>query len=262
MITPLMLILSCINDQYNYDTPVDISFLNREDRVTINSEANRLGILASDSLHILTTTGINGEEIADSVQMVNEAVIDIHPGTAMMLTRIKESFSVWKKSKLLLHDHETDKDLSIDNVIMHLEGNPWYIYSYVYQTMENRSSDYDAKMAKILELYTTIISNNVIRTQDGMDSEMIRRLTLQSTQQFWSGLIEVDLMRHMGMVCEITPNLLSQIKQELSSLGFYGFVNPLKMYLDFSGSRVWRKTDINIAPEVLEFLTKVVRSGG
>ena len=72
-----------------------------------------------------------------------------------------------------------------------------------------------------------------------------------------------DYMTQNAAILEpLTESRLEQVKCELKELGLYGFVNPLQMYRDFAGARVNRKSVVNIDGEVLNFLSKVIRSGG
>ena len=101
-------------------------------------------------------------------------------------------------------------------------------------------------------------------TIGGEDTQfLLNRFELHSTSQFWCSMLTADLMAHGGgIVSPVTEKDLEVAKKELRDLGFYGFVNPYKMYTEFVSSRVNRKLDVNVQPEVIEFLRKVVKSGG
>lgn len=268
MVTPLMLLLSSINSEFGYDHPVDIMYLNRSDRTTILGEAERLGRVASisdenDARCLLLRKSVSGAAIVDNVQVINDQVVEISEVTAMLLTRLREAYKVFHASNLATVSDEPDNDLGTDAVILRLEGNPKYVYIYVYNMMENRSLDYNTKIGKLSEVYSAIIGHSQVSVSDDKLRFLMQRFELHSMEQFWERMVMTDLMRH-GLYdgAVITSQDLLRAKQELKNLGFYGFVNPLKMYLDFSGARVNRKVEVNVSPEVISYLRKVVRSGG
>lgn len=263
MVEPLMLLLSSINAQFEYDHPVDIMYLGREDRNTIMVEANRLGRLASDDERILTRTDLTGKIVADTAQVAGGSVIEVHPATAAMLTRIREAYQVYTKYLTSTTSVEQeDEDLGADTVVLRLEGNPRYIYVYVYNLMETRGIDYKTKLGKLYELYTTLIACTNAQVDNSRVKFLQSRFELQSTLQFWQTMLTGDIMRQYGSVATLTEKDIETVKSELKQLGFYGFVNPLQMYTDFSSARINRKVEVNIAPEVIDFLEKVVISSG
>lgn len=267
MITPLMLLLSSINQQYENDSPVDTTYLNRSDRKLILEEADRLGRMATDENIIMMVHDRFGVQMADTAQVMDDHVVDISLATAMMLTRIATSYEVFKKSVSSMDvrskgEEADDDDLGTDSVILLLEGNPRYVYSYVYNLMITRGVNYSAKIMKIVELYTSIISHMDMTISVEGNQNTASRLELQSTYQFWQGLILSEMLKHGLTGNTVTFEDIHTVKQELSALGFYGFVNPYKMFMDFSGSRISRKVGVNIDPEVVDFLEKIVRSGG
>lgn len=264
MVTPLMLLLSSINSRYEYDRPVDIMYLSRTDRDLIVSEVERIGKMATNDDTILTTEDCYGQTIADTAQVVNDSVVEISQPTAMLLTRIREAYSVYQKvspSGLAANEMELD-DLGADAVILRLEGNPRYIYIYIYNIMESKGMDFRSKMMRIMELYTAIVGHAGVSLDTGKIQQLVNRFELQSTVQFWQGLLMSDLLKHGFAGVSVTQSDVYKVGEELRSLGFYGFVNPLQMYMDFSGSRISRKVGVNIDQEVIDFLDKVVRSGG
>lgn len=262
MITPLMLLLSSINPDLEYDHPVDITYLNRNDRATIMSEADRLGRLVLSETHILSTSSPNGAEIVDTAQVVNDSMVEISIATAMLLTRLRFAQSVFKKFSGGLSASEED-DIGDDNIILRLEGNPKYVYVLVRNVMESKSLTYNAKIAKIAGIYSTIIGHSSIQSSTERQQFLLRRLELHSYEQFWCRMLTRDLYAYGFLGADaITAKELEQVKIDLKNLGFYGFVNPLKMYQDFAGARVSRKSEVHVDDMVIDFLRKVSRSGG
>lgn len=264
MVTPLMLLLSSINERYEYDRPVDTMYLSRTDRDLIISEVERLGKMAMDENTVLMTEDCYGREIADTAQVVNDSVIEISRPTAMLLTRIREAYAVYRKVSPAsgTSDEVELDDLGADAVILRLEGNPRYIYTYIYNIMESTGMDFRSKMMRITELYTAIVGHSGVALDSTKTQQLTSRFELHSTVQFWQALLLSDLLKHGISGVTVSKEDIAMVGSELRSLGFYGFVNPLKMYRDFSGSRISRKVGVNIDQEVIDFLDKVVRSGG
>lgn len=265
MVEPLMLLLSSINKDYGYDHPVDIMYMSRSDRTTVMREADRLGRLACNSDVIFMGEDTFGNPIVDDGQVVGGSrMIKISPATQMLLMRIQEAYKVFRKYNAHSGDVETESsDLGADSVILRLEGNPKFVYIYVYSVMESKGLGYATKIGKIAEVYNAIVGHTQLSIGEENIQFLLNRFELQSTEQFWCNMLTSDLMSHNGGLAEpITAADLEVSKKELKDLGFYGFVNPYKMYMDFSNSRVNRKLDVNVRPEVIEFLRKVVRSGG
>lgn len=263
MVQPLMLLLSSINKEYGYDHPVDIMYLNRSDRSLVMSEADRLGRMSLDEDLVVMTTDVYGKPVVDTEQVVNGKYIKISDATAMMLTRIQEAYKVFKKSSANTVVDESTDDLGADSVILRLEGSPKFVYIYVYSVMESKGMDYSAKIGKLTEVYNAIIGHSQTTSNTDKFQFLSSRFETQSTEQFWLRMLMSDIMLHSGTsIAPLTSKDLDVVKQELRLMGFYGFVNPQKMYEDFANSRVNRKIDVNVSPEVTEYLRKVVKSGG
>lgn len=262
MVEPLMLLLSCLNKDYMYDHPVDIMYLSRDDRTYCLREADRLGRL---SLSLLMGEDMFGHEVVDDAQLLgSSSMIEISPATRALLTRLRECYKVFVKYNAnAAHEEEASSDLGMDTVILRLEANPKFVYIYVYSVMENKRIDYSAKISILAELYNVIVGHSQLTVGDEKTQFLLQRFELQSSWQFWSRMLTGDIMSHTGAVCApVTKEDLATVKRELRDLGFYGFVNPLKMYMEFVGARINRKLDINISTDVIDFLRKVVRSGG
>ena len=263
MVTPVMLLLSSINDRYAYDRPVDVSYLSRADRNLITTEAERLGELAN-SENIMVAEDRFGNTMVDNMQVSNDKMVEVSWATAVIINRIREAYDVYKKAGISVNQSASvdNEDLGADAAILRLEGNPKYVYIYVYNIMEARGMDFSSKIRKITELYTAIIGHTGVTLDSGKAQARVDRFKLQSTVQLWQGLVISDMLKHGMPGIVVKPADIYKAASELDNLGFYGFVNPLKMYMEFSGSRITRKVGVNIAPEVTAFLDKVVRSGG
>lgn len=260
LITPVMFLLSGITKDFGYDHPVDIMYLNMSDRALILREVERLGKNVSDDDMTLTTTDVLGNEVVDTSQLCAGEIIDISLPTAVILTRLRQAYASYKNTAIT--SVETGSDLDTDTVLLRLEGNPKYVYTYVYEMMENRSLDYDDKIAKIFELYSSIMGymENVGNNNNDF---LVRRLEEQGSLAFWQRLITVDCVRRTGTIpSAVTEETISKTKEELNKLGYYGFVNPWKMYSEFVTSRINRKVELNINAEVIDYLETVVKSGG
>lgn len=265
MIQPLMLLLSCINEEYTYDHPVDIMYLNRSDRQVVTREAFRLGKIVMDQNKIMMGEDAFGAPIVDDGQVIGGSkLIRISPMTQMLLTRLQECYRVFLKSESGdVEGDESLSDLGTDSIILRLEGNPKYVYIFVHSVMESKGQEYSAKIARIADVYKAIIGHISAPGDDAKTQFLRSRLELQSTWQFWSRMLTADIIRHTGeIIPPLTEDDLDKMASELRDLGFYGFVNPYKMYTEFLGSRINRKFDVNISEDVILFLDKVVASGG
>ena len=268
MVTPLMLLLSSINEEYKYDKVLDLSYLTVADKNCLMAEADRLGRMASnsgaDDQKLLYTTARSGRDIVDpDAQIISGAVVSIHPATAMLLTRVAEAHSALMKeavNKPLLEVH-AEEEINIDMEIQHIEGNPNAVYSYVYRIMTTPGMDRNTKMRKIAELYLRITdtASESIMSINKNDS----RLLLHSRALFWTEMLTRDWLACGNSLSEgFTVKDLKTVKAEMRKLGFPGFVNPLEIYKNFGGAVVTRKTEIRVEPSVILFLDKVIRSGG
>lgn len=262
MITPLMLVLSCIDENFNYTAPVDIMYLSRSDRALLQNEVARLKTIVFDDNTIITTEDRTGKQVCDTVQVINGAVVEVLPETAIMLTRIRECIMHYTSMN---HEETGEEDtLDEDAAVLRLEGNPKYIYIHTHEIMENPSLDYNAKIMKLASLYSVLIGYSEMGDATPKKTAYsMKRMELQSTLEFWQRLVLHDYMsQNADCTTPMTQETVTKVKQELRALGLYGFVNPLQMYRDFADARVSRKVSVNVDPEVIEFLSKVIRSGG
>ena len=262
MLTPLMLLLSSINEKYEFDSPVNTMYLSRSDRELVVSEADRLGRMSKDDNLVLCTEDVYGNVVVDTAQAVNGRIVEISLATAMLLTRVRQAHDVFSNVGINESTEIDSSDLGTDSVIMRIEGNPHFVYTYVHSLMTSTGIDYKAKVGKIAELYTSIITHLGVSQDDSNTKVLLDRLSLHSNVQFWQQLLMSDMLKHGYTGNIVTSEDIKTVKRELLSMGFYGFVNPLKMYLDFSGARVMRKVDVNVDENVVTFLEKIVKSGG
>lgn len=270
MITPLMHILSCFNEDYAIENPVDVLYLNRKDWELIVTEAKRLCSLVTDEDALFSIDSPTGYTMISPTQSIAGTATNLCPYTALLLTRLKSCVPVYLREVNTVSIEEAEDDLSTDAVVLRLEGNPRYIYYYVYSVMEMSSMSYDAKISKLKELLNTVRSHVLTQTAifGGEDAnpqqkKLLQRLEMQSKFNYWKGMLLQDYIMYYGSVPpEFTRDTMKTIKRELWDLGFYGFVNSFQMFLSFTGSRVTRKRDVDIDEWVITFLTKIVLSGG
>lgn len=267
MITPLMLLLSSINEKFEFDSPVEIGYLSRSNANLIRAEADRLGKMAVSEDYLQPALDGDFNPIEGSVgttQYVDGKQLDISLATAMILTRVREAYKVYKRTNPgdAAGSEDDIVDIGLDTVILRLEGNPYYIYSYVCEVMNTKHLSFRGRMMKLIELYSSIFGHVNTEARDLFTSELLTRLELHSTLQFWQSLIMSDMLKRGYVGNYVSKDDIVVVGEELRSLGFYGFVNPLKMYQEFSNSQIQRKVDVNIDEEVITFLEKVVRSGG
>lgn len=263
MITPLMHILSCLNENFEIDAPVDILYLNRKDRDLIVHEAKRLGAFFDDENRIWINESPSGEKMVATTQIISGKAQTLNEYTSLLLTRVWKCFPVYLKEINATSVEVSEDDLSCDAIVLRLEGNSRYIYSYVYRVMEMPSLSYEMKIARLQELLMTIQSHTVVVDDSMKNTRLYARMELHSKLSYWQEMLITDYINYYNKVPpEFSADTISIIRKELSLLGFYGFVNPLEMYQRFNNSRVARKVDIEIEENVIAFLTKVVLSGG
>lgn len=263
MITPLMLILSSLNEKYEMDKPVNILYLSKSDRDIILSEANRICELVLDPMVIATMDGH-----VFPTQISGDNSITLNPYTVAFLERVQACARVYQEQiRVKVKDEvdENDDDLSTQTTVLRLEGRHDYIYFHVYRVMESPSLSYDTKIAKLAELLAMLNAHGGEKLgRVAEDTAFPRRLELHSNIGYWKSMLMGDVMRRTHSMPEedFTEKTVEIIRKQIEALGLYGFVNPLQMYRDFSSARVGSKTNVNIPDWVLVFLGKVVQSGG
>ena len=152
MITPLMHILSCINEKYEMDAPLNILYLGNHDRDLIIKEAKRLSSIFSNENKIYMGESDIGVECVMESQEVAGEIISLSKYTALLLNRIAQCCKVYVNNLDVNTPTVREEDLSEDAVVLRLEVNPFFIYPYVFNVMETPSLTYNAKIAKLQEL--------------------------------------------------------------------------------------------------------------
>lgn len=263
MLSPLMHILSCLDEKFEVGAPVNIFELSKKDKDLIVSEARRICSYFKSEDKIWITESPTGLKMVSDVQVISGEAVKINPYTALLLTRVWSCVDTYLKEVCDVITELKDDDLSNDSVVLRLEGNPNYVYAFVYNTMETKALTYDARIEKIKELLMIIKSHIVVQDSTSMDLRLRAKLELHSKLNYWSAMLTSDYVKYYGSIPSVfCEKDLEIVKRELRDLGVYGFNNPLKMYIEFSNSRVSRKVEVNIEDWVVDFLTKVVLSGG
>lgn len=280
MITPLMLILSSINEEFQYDKPLDISYLSDHDRTIVSQEALRMcNIILANPEEVeegqpciyldMDESGENiykdefGRVHCSTVQIINGEVRDISVATAALLTRIREAAEVYKK-KVVVYSESDVSDLSSDDLILGIQNNPNNAYIYIVNTMAKPGESYLSKVSKIADLY-----NSIRRHSEPVSTNSVSyappRLRLHSSFQFWQTMLMQDLIRRYArgdskpVMAQVSISDFSTIQRELQELGFYGFTNPETCYNVFSSARLQKKSNVNIDPSVMAYLEKIAQ---
>lgn len=270
MVTPLMWILSSLDADYKYDKPYTLSYLSKSDRADLLSEIRWIGYQLTNEDKILPKyddnfeicRDANGDPIIDTVQLISGELTPIHPATAALLTRLVKAYKIFDKHIIEISSID-EKDLGDDDIVLRIEGNPNYVYDYVIQLMSQRRASYESKIQRLAELLATILGHSMFGSGDSYVEKMIERMQLHSKSSYWIRMLTSDVIRSSNSISDpITVETLGIVKKELKLMGFYGFVNPLQMYLDFASSRITKKSEINVDSSVIKYLDKVVRSGG
>lgn len=266
MITPLNYLLSGYNESFEYDVPIEISaYMSDRDCDFIKGEVSRLENRVKRDVSMATRS--DGSSFVDRTQLVNGEVKDIHPYTALLLERIVRAVEPYKDSTRIRGSNDTAIDMHSNNIVMHIEGNPNFVYTFVYTTMMDKTLRYKKRIEKINDIRDLIVNYGERasggRTVEDDKSASMGRMRLHSHKNYWKSMLIFDYYRIYGVRGpEFGDEVFDIMHDEAKEMGFPGFVNPLKMYMDFVSSRVSRKTDLSIDGEVVRFLERVVKSGG
>lgn len=266
MITPLNYLLSGYNESFEYDSPVDI-------KTYMNDDDYKFVIVETDALihrlraNISMGTDALGEEMVDRLQLVNSEVKEIDVYSALLLNRALLAAKRYEQEGQRKEEPDQVLNLENNNIVMRIEGNKYYVYTFVYAVMTDKALQFDKKIQKIAHILELVENYGEHSYGDASveDEQNLRvdRLKLLSNSSYWMNMLTLDHLKHFG-----TPgpafkeDTLRVVRSELKEMGFPGFVNPIKMYYDFVSARVKRKTEVNVDNEVLTFLKRVVRSGG
>lgn len=264
MITPLMHILSCLDKDYSMVSPLSILYLNKVDRDVIISEAKRMCdmLFDGDIIAIDDQPSLDGRYLVSRDQVVNDSYRTINVYTQLLLTRIRDCARKYVADVNNVAKQEDNEDLSAESTVLNMEGNPEYVYKFVYTTMRGATqSNFGSKIEKLQEIYSVLISHTDV--QEGDDKAMLDRLGAQAQMNYWRTLLMRDYMQAFRTLPpEFNATTVEEIREDLQSLGFYGFVNPLEMYNAFSRSRIGRKSNVVVEPTSMEFLRDAILAGG
>lgn len=264
MITPLMYILSCMGPDYRPCDPVSVSSLNASDQHLICAEALRLCSLVTNHNTICSDETVTGKRCVFTSQAVSGQLVEISPLTAYTLQHIRDCATTFmQRVGDISANEQAAKDLSSDTIALHIEGNPQYAFAFVYETMMSKES-YERRINRIADVYRTISEHATPTTETDGKQQKEQRLELQSKMSYWKRLWLLDSLVFDGQPFEeqIDERTFSLVRDELKKFGLTGFVNPLKMYTEFSTNRVGRKETVSIPDDIVLYLERVVRSGG
>lgn len=259
MFHPTMLLLCSLNiDTFSCTDRIDYSFLTKDKEQIITKELGSLcSFLLSDNILL---TNVNGYEIPMLTQFSNYKQITISKYTALVLQRLREAASVFKG----LHTQSYD-DISDDLLITKIEAIPNSIYSIVYNILSKESPNSrnnKVGIQKLNELRKKIL---LYRDKEvpSNDNKLLSKIYDLSSIGYWRTLLYHDYIKYYQDVPDaITPNTLEEIKCQLELLDIYGFVPPKQVVQAYASTEVNRKISVTIDDSVIDFLTKIVRSGG
>lgn len=281
-----MYILSGYNKSFQYEEPISLSYLRLDDENAILSSVSQIKeiidtLSLNDEYWYLSRAGVKQITRIDVVQTRGYSEY-----TIALLNRVRDAFASGK-----LYDQQ-DKantlDLSLDmkQLLYRLEGNPDFIYRYVYNTFKTHQENEQSKgkgsrkeriidnsIEKLTELYQIIMQSsgeyNLTPQDEQEDAKRIERLQLHSDFSYWHRMLLNDHIRYFDSfyydkynLPETQEDLIKTIRKDLKDLGIVGFVNPIQMYEEFKSSRVERKLGVQIDSDVKEFLRTTILSGG
>ena len=135
------------------------------------------------------------------------------------------------------------------------------LYELLYQ--EKISAKAESKgIQKLAELLKKI---NLYNDKEDLDitGDILKKIDILSTMQFWRDLLSIEYMKcYAELPPVITLDTMNTIKQELKHFDIYGFVPPNKVYEAFHTVENYRKNTTHISEDVIDFLMKIVMSGG
>lgn len=262
MITPFMYLLSGYNDSLTYDSPVDLSTLGMSDKdiAVIRREAKLIARNLSDEIKTSLDETPNGELIVSENQYACGGVTTINAYTALLLERVRKAIKPFQQFHSRSDSVEVP-DLT-GEIILRIEGNPYFVYTFVNATLAS-NLPFNKRIAKIKDVLDMIRDNAAMSEGTAAYNEHdLHRLELHGHKSYWERMLYGDYVRYYGCVGPVENDLIRTIRNDLATLGYAGFVNPIKMYQDFSSSRVKRKVTLNVSDDVILFLDRIVRSGG
>lgn len=263
--TPLMYVLSVYNEQCQPDRAIDLSFLSQKDSGTIRAEVNRIAKIVNDETKVAVDTVAN-KIVVDTMQFVNDEIVNINPLTAMLLTRVRNAIPVVTTAMDALEKTDEVDTLTNNAVVLRIEGSPYYAYVFVYKTMQSTLLNYESKIDKIRGVLEAILSSaENVEGSDLVDQHTMKRLQLHASAEYWYKMLLSDYVSCYGDVPDLqctASEIPHVVRNELAQFGIRGFCNPLTMFANFSTSRIKRKVGVKIDQEIITFLSQVVWSGG
>lgn len=260
MFHPTTILFACYNINTSKFEDINISFLNEKDMNVINAEINRMeSILSEDNIFY---EDFNGIQVASTTQYTLTGQIDISKETALVLTKLAEACSFWKSNS---NNLSLKEDISSDMLLTKIDAFPTSIYRIVYNLLYGEKVSGKGKSKGILklnELLQKILMYND-QAQFDVTGDMLQKIEELSSMSFWRTLLSTEYMRcYSELPPDVTLNTMNTIKTELSYFDIYGFVPPNKVYDAFQSVAEYRKSTIHISEDIVDFLVKIVKSGG
>lgn len=258
MFHPTTILFACYNMNTSAFEDINISFLSEKDRNVLNAEIDRLhSVLSEDNIFY---EDFNGIKVASTTQYTLMGQVDISKETALILTKLAQACSFWKDNHNKLSIKE---DISSDMLLTKIDAFPTSIYRIVYNLLYGEKTTRKSKgLLKLNELLQKIMVYNN-QAQADITGDMLEKIEELSTMSFWRTLLSMEYMKcYSELPPNITINTMNTIKKELAYFDIHGFVPPNKVYDAFHTVMEYRKSTINISEDIVDFLSKIVRSGG
>lgn len=260
MLHPTTILFACYNSNTSTFEHIDISFLNERDSNIINAEINRMAsVLSEDNIFYEDMDGI---QVASTTQYTLTGQIDISRETALVMTKLAQACSFWKTFS---NKSPIKEDISSDMLLMKIDAFPSSVYRIVYDLLYGERISSKARSKGIQKLYELLKKINLYNNKEeaGITGDILHRIEKLSSMAFWRELLSIEYMRcYKELPPVITLDTMNTIKKELKHFDIYGFVPPNKVYEAFRTVEDYRKNTIHISDDIVDFLMKIVRSGG
>ena len=263
MLHPTTILFASYNIKTSKFENINISFLNERDINIINAEISKMAmILSEDNIFYENFDRIS---LASTTQYTLTGQITISRETAIVLTKLAEACSFWNKNNTAQLDEGKSDDLSSDMLLTKIDAFPSSIYRIVYNLLSEdkyTSSRQNKGLLKLNEVLQKIIAYNN-QGQSHITGEMLNKINNLSSMHFWRLLLSKEYMKYYSeLPPKITLDTMQTIKNELAHFNIHGFVPPDKVYQAFNSVTEYRKSTIHVSEEIIEFLFKIVKSGG
>ena len=224
---------------------------------------------------------VNGCRVVSPYQYKPGTAITLEPCTIALMTRIfnaclalrKQEWHMKKFGTGSLIETLSAEVIDLDTELLYLEGRSEHIYSFICRAMQaakaiepDANRAYHNGLMKIKELRQRIYDRN--NGQPGLEDKLSgnpnqQRMHEQANEAFWTIMLTKDWLSYgFELDKPFDKKDLEQAKQQLTEFGIFGFVNPVKTFNDFNSAVLRHKVAVDIKPETIEFLDKVLRSGG